>query len=459
MLVLALAASGCGFFSPSKPAADAGPQEPSKPAPAATAAATLEFIHDDYPAALAKSRETGKPLFIDFWAPWCHTCRSMNANVFPDPRLAPMGDRYVFLSVDTEKKENAEVVARFPINVWPTLLVVEPKQEKAALRWLGSASVEQLQALFEDGLLAIKGGDEGHAAVLARADRLYAEGDAAAASTLLKQLLEETPVDWPRRGRAVETRLMTMALGAAAAPEACARFALEELKTLPRSSSWANAASWGLGCALRVEDAPASWVAEVVAPLEQRVQEALGEPTIAMAGDDRAGLYSVWYESRQAAKDQKGAERVGRQWFDFLQKARAEAPSPDARAVFDGHLLWIGLELGEGARVRDALIQSEQALPQDYNPPARLALVLKELGDLDGALAASDRALAKVYGPRKVRVLNDRGELLLARKDRDGARAAWTEAIALIDSLPDGQRSKRERARAQKQLEATPASK
>src|SRR5690606_34669852 len=124
----------------------------------------LEFIEDDYAAALAKARETGKPLFIDFWAPWCHTCRSMNAYVFPDPALAPMGDRYVFLSIDTEKRENAEVVARYPINVWPTLLVVDPKEEKAALRWLGSASVAQLQSLFEDGLLAIKGGEEGHSA-------------------------------------------------------------------------------------------------------------------------------------------------------------------------------------------------------------------------------------------------------------------------------------------------------
>lgn len=453
-LAFAVLASGCDYFKVPKPVPEVQPSAAAASKPPVVPA-KLDFIHDDYAAALAKARETGKPLFIDFWAPWCHTCRSMNANVFPDPALAPMGDRYVFLSVDTEKKENAAVVARYPINVWPTLLVVDPKEEKAALRWLGSASVPQLESLLHDGLLALKGGEEGHASVLARADRLYAEGDPAAASTLLKQLLEETPADWPRRGRAVETRLMTLALGPAAAPEACARFALEELKTLPRSSSWANAATWGLGCAIGVEDPEPTWRAEVVAPLEKRVEEALGEPVIAMEGDDRSGLYGAWYESRQAAKDPKGAERVGREWFDFLQKARAEAPSPDARAVYDGHLMWIGLELGKGEQVRDALLQSEAALPNDYNPPARLSIVLKSLGDLDGALAASDRAVSKVYGPRKVRVLNERGELLLARKDRDAARTAWTEALALIDTLPEAQRSKRERARAEKHLAET----
>ena len=48
---------------------------------------------------------------------------------------------------------------------------------------------------------------------------------------------------------------------------------------------------------------------------------------------------------------------------------------------------------------------SERDLPDDYNPPARLATAYKAMRRWDEALAASDRALAKAYGPRKLGML------------------------------------------------------
>jgi len=45
-------------------------------APAAAAPATaarrevLPFIADDYPKALAAARASGKPIFLEAWAPW-----------------------------------------------------------------------------------------------------------------------------------------------------------------------------------------------------------------------------------------------------------------------------------------------------------------------------------------------------------------------------------------------------
>src|SRR5690606_29508645 len=221
------------------------PADASAEVRAAAAEAPVPFIHDDYPAALAEARKRGVPLFIDFWAPWCHTCRHMNANVFPDPGLSRQGEHYVFLSVDTEKPQNAEVVKQFPVQVWPTLLVIDPGEETAVLKWLGSADLDQLNALLDDARLAMKGGEEGHSALLARADRLAAQGEPGAAAAVLAQLLEEVPRDWPRRSRAVESRLMVLALGGVANPEACARLALDELAQLPKTSSWARIASWG----------------------------------------------------------------------------------------------------------------------------------------------------------------------------------------------------------------------
>src|SRR6202040_2071716 len=98
--------------------------------PTATATRSLSsptFIEDDYPRALAQARAEGKPLFVDAWAPWCHTCLSMRAYVFPDEAMRPLARDFVWLAVDTEKPESAAFLARFAMQVWPTLWVIDPK--------------------------------------------------------------------------------------------------------------------------------------------------------------------------------------------------------------------------------------------------------------------------------------------------------------------------------------------
>jgi thiol:disulfide interchange protein len=35
----------------------------------------IVFLEDDYPSALAKAKAEKKPLFLDSWATWCHSCR------------------------------------------------------------------------------------------------------------------------------------------------------------------------------------------------------------------------------------------------------------------------------------------------------------------------------------------------------------------------------------------------
>ncbi len=87
------------------------------------------------------------------------------------------------------------------------------------------------------------------------------------------------------------------------------------------------------------------------------------------------------------------------------------------------------------------LEQSAKDFPQDYNPPARLAHVYLMLKRYDEALAASDEALALVYGPRRIRVLSERADIQKAAGDRAAARKTLEEAVTFADGLPEGQRS------------------
>src|SRR5262245_47683781 len=61
----------------------------------------IVFLEDDYRGALAKARAEKKPLFLDSWATWCHSCLSMRSFVFPDAGLRPARDAVVWLSVET----------------------------------------------------------------------------------------------------------------------------------------------------------------------------------------------------------------------------------------------------------------------------------------------------------------------------------------------------------------------
>src|SRR3954451_25393076 len=95
----------------------------------AAAHGPLDFIEDDYPKALAVARAQHKPLFIDFWATWCHTCLSMQRFVLSDPGMKPVADAVVWSSIETEREGNKPVVAKYPLDAWPSFLIIAPQTE------------------------------------------------------------------------------------------------------------------------------------------------------------------------------------------------------------------------------------------------------------------------------------------------------------------------------------------
>jgi tetratricopeptide (TPR) repeat protein len=132
----------------------------------------------------------------------------------------------------------------------------------------------------------------------------------------------------------------------------------------------------------------------------------------------------------------------------------AKAPTADARAVFDSHRLSAYLALGQPERAVPMLEASEKAMPDDYNPPARLATAYKAMKRWDDAAAASDRALAKAYGPRRLLVLRTRADIELGRADTTAARRVLSEALTTAKGFPEGQHSERSIAAIQKSLDA-----
>jgi tetratricopeptide (TPR) repeat protein len=377
----------------------------------------------------------------------------MKAYVFTDRALERYAGRFVWLSLDVEKAENAAYKKKYGVDALPTFLVLDPKTEKVVLRWVGGASVSQLVRILGDAAAAVRGRVPAGAAeaALARADRLYAGSDYAKAAAAYREAIGRAPSGWPRYGRAVESLLY--ALYQTQDYAGCAELARDAWPRLKKTTSAANVAASGLSCATEVPKTDPKR-GGLVSYLAAASREILASPRRDLAADDVSAVYETLAAEREDAKDEAGAKKVLQERATFLERAAAKAKTPDARAVFDSHRLGTYLALEEPERAVPMLQASERDLPNDYNPPARLAAAYRAMKRYDDALAASDRALAKAYGPRKLGILQTRADIYKEKGDLASARKTIEEAVRLAESLPEGQRSERTIASLKKKLES-----
>jgi thiol-disulfide isomerase/thioredoxin len=407
-----------------------------------TAAGGPTVIEDDYAKALAVAKASKRLLFVDAWAPWCHTCVFMREHVLNQPAFKAFEKEVVFAAIDTEKTSNAAFLEKYPVSTWPTLFFIDPATEALVFKWIGSADAAQMKGLLD---AAAK-----KDAALSEADSLMAQGRAQEAADRYVARLKGDP---SVRG----TLSLLSALHASKQFEPCARTGDEQARLLTATSDRINALTWGLGCALEL-GADVKDKATLTASLVKQATEATALPG-AMA-DDVSGLYELLVEERRAAKDDAQVVSLGARWLEFLEGAAKAATTPAARAVFDPHRLLAAMASKQLERVIPALEQSEKELPKDFNPPARLALAHQEQGQLPQAEAAIGRALKKnTGGPRRVRLLEVQASILAAKGDASGQKKALQEAVRYGKSLPASQRPDKKVAALERQLTALDAPK
>ena len=366
-----------------------------------------------------------------------------------DPALERYAGRFVWLSINTEDAKNAAFLKRYPIPALPTLLVLDAKRDDVALRYVGGATVPQLRKMLDDADKTYRARAQSQSdKLLTRADSLAAAGKNDEAIKAFEQALAAAPKSWPRFGRTAESLMFSLSMSDEAR---CAARALELYPRVKGTSSAANVAATGLSCAASMDkenkDRPA-----LLDSLEKATRETFDDKKLVMADDDRSGLYMALIDARDAAGDDDAVAKLHGEWAAFLEDAAKRAKTAEQRAVYDSHRLSAYIELGTPEKAIPMLEQSERDFPDDYNPPARLAYAYKEMKEYDKALAASDRAVAKVYGPRKLSVLTTRADIFIAKGDPKAARETMAQAIDYAKSLPEGQRSERRIASLEKKL-------
>jgi len=338
----------------------------------------------------------------------------MRATVLTDQALVKQAGRFVWLSIDTEDAKNAGYLEKFPWEAVPTFQVINPDEETVAFQWVGACDATELVKRFDEGERA-----------------------------------SHEPSAKPAAPTGADSEINALAM--ADKNQECAEKAIALAPTLPPGPVKAGVVSTGLDCALGAKPEESPWRADALKALEAATKEALTYP--GLLDDDRSALYGELVDARDRQADKDGGKAAAAAWVDWLDKQAKEAPSPEARAALDGYRVSASIRAGAPERVLASIQASERELPNDYNPPARLALIYREMGKYDDALAASDRALSKVYGPRKLTILDARSTIYEKKGDPAKAKATLEEALAYAATLPAPQQPKGMIARIQKKLQ------
>ncbi len=94
-------------------------------APAKPGAVRWEHRLDD---ALKKSRASGKPVLIDFWAEWCGWCHRLDQTTYADPDVARLiSAEFIPVKIDTEAgKRSTDIAYKYNVQSLPTIAFVSP---------------------------------------------------------------------------------------------------------------------------------------------------------------------------------------------------------------------------------------------------------------------------------------------------------------------------------------------
>jgi len=447
MILAALVALG-GCKGKSEPKEGARPPAESGKATETEATAkptAIPWMKDDWDGALAAARKAKKPIFVDMGAPWCHTCLAVQQGVMTDPSLAPYVDRFVWLAVDTDRPENAPVLAALPIDVWPTFYVITAKTDGVTVeaRQFEAPSIAQLRDLLEQG-------EQGHLASLAKegtldrasplgmvqaGDAAVAEGNFGAANDWYAKALAAAPRDWSRApttlAKQIRARLKNGDLAG------CADLGMTQFQR----------AAQGMSAQLTVFTEMADQCADTLdeprarllrGRLGEALRKVLDSSDSAMSVDDQSDALRVLREMAIKLKDTASARAYAIRQRDLLDRAVAQAKTAMERMTHNWPRAEVYVYLGEGDKLIPDLERSVAELPKEYDPPARLAWVHEQLGHHDKAMEYAEKALALAYGPRKGGILRLIAEIQKGKGDISAERVARQAVLDYYTSLTGG---------------------
>ena len=84
----------------------------------------IHFYHD-LQEAIAKAKETGKPIFVDAYATWCGPCKWMAAKSFTQESVGTYYNKnFINVKLDAEKGQGVAFAQEFKVRAYPSLFFI-----------------------------------------------------------------------------------------------------------------------------------------------------------------------------------------------------------------------------------------------------------------------------------------------------------------------------------------------
>jgi len=383
-------------------------------------AAQLHWVHDDWAKAKSQAKKEGKLVAVDVWATWCHTCLAMKNYALKSKEVASVANQHIWLEMDYDRPQNAAFFKAYPINAFPTFMVIDPRNDKVVARWLGSGSAQDMKKFFSEARAKSTNDlDLGQQALSSQnyplalkhfAKALKNTKDKNRKTRILSGYIEAL---W----KTDKTRCATEGLQY-----------IDETEDSVQGLDYAMMINW---CASGVEDKKLQQ--SIFQKIKARLERGLKNPKLSLSADEKSSVYATLAGLYESAGDKQKAQATMKTRLSVLEAAAKAAPTPAARSTFDAHRVSCYLKLNQHKKAEAMLLQTEKDLPKDFNTPWRLARLYQDQKRYKDGLAAIDRALQNGYGPRRIRLYSAKIDLAVAKKDFDLARKAATKAHKEIE--------------------------
>ncbi len=112
----------------------------------------IQFLHENWHAALDSAKKYDKLIFLDAYTSWCAPCKAMNRDVFTKQNVSSFyNSQFINVKMDMEKGDGIALTTAYQVKAYPTFLFINA-EGKVVHRAVGYQEVDAFLKLGKTAL-------------------------------------------------------------------------------------------------------------------------------------------------------------------------------------------------------------------------------------------------------------------------------------------------------------------